>query len=66
MKNTEVHKGILVFVEPIACAKGGANNKLNYEEKWKVLADFLIEIRKEGEKIPTDVMSDLRSAKTMI
>ncbi len=66
MKNTEVHKGILVFVEPIARAKGGENNKLNYEEKWKVLADFLIEIRKEGEKIPTDVMSDLRSAKTMI
>jgi hypothetical protein len=39
---------------------------LNYEEKWKVLADFLMEIRKEGEKIPTDVMNDLRSAKTMI
>ena len=37
-----------------------------YEENWKVLADLLTELRKKGEKIPTDVMNDLRSAKTMI
>jgi hypothetical protein len=39
---------------------------MSLEEKWKVLADLLIELQKRGEKIPTDVVSDLRSAKTMI
>ena len=39
---------------------------MSYEQNWKVLADLLIELRKKGEEIPTDVMNDLRSAKTMI
>ncbi len=39
---------------------------MSYEEKWKVLADLLIQLQKRGEKIPADVMHDLRSAKTMI
>ena len=39
---------------------------MNYEEKWKVLADLLTEIQERGEKIPADVINDLRSAKTMI
>jgi hypothetical protein len=39
---------------------------MNYEEKWKVLADLLTELQKRGEKIPADVINDLRSAKTMI
>jgi len=39
---------------------------VNYEEKWKVLAALLIKLHERGEKIPTDVMNDLRSAKTMI
>ena len=39
---------------------------MSYEENWKVLADLLTELRKKGEKIPTHVMNDLRSAKTMI
>ncbi len=39
---------------------------MSYEEKWKVLADLLIELQERGEKIPADVMNDLRSAKTMI
>jgi hypothetical protein len=39
---------------------------MSYEENWKVLADLLTELRKTGEKIPTNVMNDLRSAKTMI
>ena len=37
-----------------------------YEKKWKVLADLLIELQKRGEKTPSDVMKDLRSAKTII
>ena len=40
--------------------------KMSYEEKWKVLADLLMELQKKGEKIPTDIMNDLRSAKTII
>ena len=39
---------------------------MGYEEKWKSIADFLIELQKEGEQIPEDVINDLRSAKTMI
>ena len=39
---------------------------MSYEEKWKLLADLLIELQERGEKIPTDVMNDLRSAKTII
>ena len=39
---------------------------MSYEEKWKVLADLLIELQERGEKITADVMNDLRSAKTMI
>jgi hypothetical protein len=39
---------------------------MNFEEKWKVLADLLIELQERGEKIPADVVNDLRSAKTMI
>ena len=39
---------------------------MSYEEKWKVLADLLTELQERGEKIPADVINDLRSAKTMI
>ncbi len=39
---------------------------MSYEKNWKVLADLLTELRKTGEEIPTVVMNDLRSAKTMI
>lgn len=39
---------------------------MSYEKKWKILADLLIEIQKGGEKIPKNVINDLRSAKTVI
>jgi len=39
---------------------------MNYEEVWNVLADLITELRKKGQLIPANVMSDLRSAKTMI
>jgi len=39
---------------------------MSYEEKWKILADLLTELQERGEKIPVDVINDLRSAKTMI
>lgn len=39
---------------------------MSYEQKWNVLADFLLELQEKGEKIPINVMNDLRSAKTMI
>lgn len=38
---------------------------MGYEEVWNVLADLLTELRNK-EAIPADVMSDLRSARTMI
>ncbi len=39
---------------------------MGYGEAWKVLADLVIELRRSGETIPTNVMNDLRSARTMI
>ena len=39
---------------------------MRHEEKWKTLADLLIEIQEMGTKIPANVMDDLRSAKTII
>ena len=39
---------------------------MSYEEKWKILADLLTELQERGEKIPAEVINDLRSAKTMI
>ena len=39
---------------------------MGYEEKWEVLADFLIELQERGKKTPIEVMDDLRSAKTII
>jgi hypothetical protein len=39
---------------------------MNYDEKWKILADLLIELKENGKLIPTEIMNDLRSAKTVI
>jgi len=39
---------------------------MSYEEKWKSLADLLTELQERGKKIPATVITDLRSAKTMI
>ena len=39
---------------------------MSYEKKWKILADLLLELQKRGEKTPTEIMNDLRSAKTII
>ena len=39
---------------------------MSYEERWKNLADLLAELQERGEKIPAEVMNDLRSAKTLI
>ncbi|MGD9130096.1 MAG: DUF2096 family protein [Candidatus Bathyarchaeota archaeon] len=39
---------------------------MSYEEKWIILAALLTELQERGEKIPADVISDLRSANTMI
>ena len=39
---------------------------MSYERKWKLLTDLLTDLQENGEKIPADVLNDLRSAKTMI
>jgi hypothetical protein len=44
----------------------GEATQMSYKKKWKVLADLLAELQESGEKIPADVINDLRSAKTMI
>ena len=36
------------------------------EEVWKTLNDLIIEFRKKGERIPPEVMADLRAAKTLM
>jgi hypothetical protein len=40
--------------------------EMNYEEKWKKLADLLTKLQERGEKVPAEVTNDLRSANTMI
>ena len=39
---------------------------MTQDDVWLTLADLITEFRKRGETIPTNVMEDLRSAKTMI
>ena len=37
-----------------------------YDEVWKVLDYLIAEFRRRGETIPTEIMEDLRSAKSLI
>ncbi len=39
---------------------------MGYSETWKILEEIIIELRKKGQPAPENVMSDLKSAKTMI
>ena len=39
---------------------------MNYDDKWEILADFLMDLKKRGKIIPVEIMNDLRSAKTFI
>jgi len=39
---------------------------MGHDALWKALADLITEFRRRGESIPSDVMEDLRAAKTMI
>lgn len=40
--------------------------RLPYETVWQTLEDIIGEFRKRGETIPSEIMEDLRSAKTLI
>jgi hypothetical protein len=39
---------------------------MSYEKKWNTLAELLMELKKKEEKIPLEIMEDLRSANTII
>jgi len=39
---------------------------VGYEGLWKVLEDLLTELQGRGEAIPSEIIGDLRSAKTLI
>ena len=39
---------------------------MGYEEVWNVLEDLITALRNKGQLIPSSVMNDLHSAKTMI
>jgi len=39
---------------------------MGHDEVWKTLADLITEFRRRGESVPSNVMEDLRAAKTMI
>ena len=39
---------------------------MGYEELWKTLSDLIKEFRKEGETIPSSIITELRSAKTLL
>jgi hypothetical protein len=39
---------------------------MGYTATWRILEDIIIELRKKGVTIPSNVMTDLKSAKLMI
>lgn len=39
---------------------------MGYTATWKVLEDFMLDLKKKGASIPPEVINDLRSAKVMI
>jgi len=39
---------------------------LGYSETWKILEEIIIDLRRKGFTTPENVMSDLKSAKTLI
>lgn len=39
---------------------------MDWEARWRILADVITELRRSGESIPYNVINDLRLAKTMI
>jgi len=40
--------------------------KLNYDALWKLMADLIRDLKRRGETLPSQIMDDLRSMKTMI
>lgn len=40
--------------------------RLGYDELWKIIADPLTDLQNRGETVPTSIIKDLRSAKTLI
>ncbi|MEM1582232.1 MAG: DUF2096 family protein [Candidatus Bathyarchaeia archaeon] len=39
---------------------------MNWEVRWKILADVITELYRVGETVPPNILNDLRSAKVMI
>ncbi|MEM2960023.1 MAG: DUF2096 family protein [Candidatus Bathyarchaeia archaeon] len=39
---------------------------MNWEARWKILADVITELYRVGETVPPNILNDLRSAKVMI
>ena len=40
--------------------------EMNYDKKWKILADLITELKEQKKIVPVEIMNDLRSAKTII
>ena len=40
--------------------------KLDYDAMWNLMAELIRDLKRRGESIPSRVMNDLRSAKTMM
>ena len=59
----------LVFATSIKVSDYFSNHTgvaLAHDEVWKVLADLIAEFRTYGETIPSEIMENLRSAKSLI
>jgi hypothetical protein len=41
------------------------NQAVNYFTAWKVLEEMIVDFRKKGMVVPAEIMSDLKSAKTL-
>jgi hypothetical protein len=48
------------------CKSSNGVVDVGYSENWKILEEIIIEFRKKSLPVPENVMSDLKSAKTLI
>ena len=54
------------YFKRVAPYKSQEGSSLGYSATWKTLEEIVIEFRKKGITVPETVMTDLRSAKTLI
>jgi hypothetical protein len=58
--------GVIILYNANANSKNGDLQGMGYLAAWKVLEEMITDFRRRGIVVPAGIMSDLRSAKTLI